>query len=376
MGRPRSNASMRNRTPACRPSSSSPSAGPLSAPVHLAQLAVREHPVVEVAPPARDVGRTDQQLDLREDPAQRHAVDGDPAVPGSRAVDVVQPAILRGVGLGKGQGHRGHLPVDVVARAPLRLGGGPRPAGRQRPHALADPDQALLAQGEPGGGEARPRDVGARCGSPPAPPGPCSGRRSSHPCAAAGGRWYRPRPGRCRCGGSSSGSVGPKRDAMAGRSVERQLVDDGGGRERTPGDEDHHRRDRGPQHEPRAGGARHRPGDGARRPGPRTGPSRRGRGARDTPTSREGRRVCGPRLGELGDEARERRDEQQDRGEGQPRDAGEGAVATRDGRPEDGGARHQRPARSWRARPGCPRDRPAGTPAARGRTPPARGRRR
>ena len=102
IGRPRSNASMRNRTPACRASSSSPIGGPADPPVGLAELAVGEDPEVEVAAPARDVRPADEQLDLRQDPAERLAVQRDPAVAGARAVDERQAAVLRGVGLAPG----------------------------------------------------------------------------------------------------------------------------------------------------------------------------------------------------------------------------------------------------------------------------------
>ena len=237
------------------------------------------------------------------------------------------------------QGHRGHLPVDVVARAPLRLGGGPRPAGRQRPHAFADPHQALLAQGEPGGGEARPRDICVVADPLQHHLARVAGvDRAIHAQLQAGGGTDPDRVG----AGSwlELGIRRPEARRDGGPLVERQLVDDGGGRERTPGDEDHHRRDRGPQHEPRPaerGTAQATARDAQAREQTR-GDEGEEPGIRDLEGGQEGLRAP---AGELGDEARERRDEQQDGGQGQPRDAGEGAVAARDGWPEDGGTRHQ-----------------------------------
>ena len=174
-------------------------------------------------------------------------------------------------------------------------------------------------------------------------------------------------------GGSSAGSVGPKRDAMAGRSLERQLVDDGGGRERGPAEQDHDRGEQRPEREP-----------GAAHGGPAQAAAREAQ-PREQPGCREGEE---PWIGGLeGGEERLRAPRRSAVPRG-PRVTGR-AAAWRQGpatrwrrRP---GRRARRAATGWRrpppgpgrprrARPGCPRGRRAGIRAARGRTPPARGR--
>ena len=66
----------------------------VGAPRDLAELAVEEDPVVELAEPVGEVGITDQPADLRERRPERRPVDRDPAVSGTRSLDDVDAAVL------------------------------------------------------------------------------------------------------------------------------------------------------------------------------------------------------------------------------------------------------------------------------------------
>ena len=89
----------------------------------LAELAVEEDPVVELAAPAMEVGVADEPADLREGRSEGRAVDRDPAAPGAGALDDLDAVVLGGRPVAGRQRRRrgpGGRPSSSATRRPGR----------------------------------------------------------------------------------------------------------------------------------------------------------------------------------------------------------------------------------------------------------------
>ena len=305
--------------------------------IGLTQLPVGEHPVVEVHAPTGDVRLADQEVHLGQRPAERVAVERDPAVARPGALDVGQPVVLGDRSVGRCERLLDERDVEVAIDHGRQGRCRPAPARLALPGVLADPRGADLADQQARGREPVPAHVFAVADAADDDlPGPAIVDGAIETEVEARGL---PRGQGPVARGRLEVGVGRPEPRGVGRpAAQRQLVDQRDGAEQGARRQDHGDRDQ-PAREQPAPAERAATKPTAGDPEPR---EHRRREQRDHPRigrlERRQERLR-PAADELRDDARDRGDQQQDGREPQPRGGRERPVAPRDRRPAH---RHER----------------------------------
>ena len=127
----------------------------------LAELAVDEDPVVQLAAPALEVGVADEPADLGEGGAERRAVDGDATAARPGALDHLDAAVLGGRARAAGRAVRTACRSSVSSRTLWASAIGPAVAGRPRPGPPPEAGGSVLAELAIGGDVRQPAEVRA-----------------------------------------------------------------------------------------------------------------------------------------------------------------------------------------------------------------------